>query len=327
VTGPDLPTEVGAFLRAWLPAQGAAHGLAHLCVGYSGGLDSTVLLHVLAGQRQGLGFTLSALHVHHGLMPEADAWAVHCAKVCAAWAVPLTVERMAVQTADKGVEAAARDARRAAFARQPVEAIVLAQHQGDQAETLLFRLLRGAGTRGLSAMRPVVIVAGSPPLWRPLLTTPRAELLRYAESHSLSWIEDPSNADPVYSRNFLRNAVLPLLAQRFPAVTTILARTAEQLAEDAALLDELAALDMQVALDAEGRLCTAHLAALSAPRARNVLRHWLAQAGLHIDRARLEDLLRQALAAPDAHPLIQIKGCTITRHAGILALSLHHAEG
>jgi len=323
VTGPDLPTEVGAFLRAVLPATGAAH----LCVGYSGGLDSTVLLHLLAAQRQDLGFTLSALHVHHGLMPEADAWAVQCAKVCAAWAVPLTVERMTVQTADKGVEAAARDARRAAFSRQKVDAIVLAHHQGDQAETLLFRLLRGAGTRGLAAMRPVVSVAGSPALWRPLLTTPRGALMRYAEAHSLSWIEDPSNADPRYSRNFLRNAVVPLLATRFPAVTAILARTATQMGEDADLLDALAAHDMQGAMDAEGRLSTACLAALSPPRARNVLRHWLAQAGLHVGRARVDDLLRQALAAPDAHPLIQINGYTLTRHAGILALSLYHAEG
>lgn len=317
---PDLQVEVGAFLRAWLPAQGTAH----LCVGYSGGLDSTVLLHLVAAQRQAVGFTLSALHIHHGLMPEADAWAVHCAQVCASWAVPLTVERLTVAVTDKGVEAAARDARRAAFARQSVDAIVLAQHQGDQAETLLFRLLRGAGTRGLSAMRPVVTVAGSPPLWRPLLSTPRAAILSYAEAHALSWIEDPSNTDVAYSRNFLRNAVLPVLAQRFPAVTSILARTAGQLAEDAALLDELAALDMQGAMDAQGRLRTACLAARSAPRARNVLRHWLAQGGIHIDRARLDDLLRQARAAPDAHPLIQIKGgYTITRDAGVL--SLNHA--
>ncbi len=312
---------VAAFLRARLPLVGpiGLAGRGRLCVGFSGGLDSTVLLHILAGLRARLGFELTALHVHHGLLPEADAWADHCAALCADWAVPLSVERVAVVASDKGVEAAARDARRRAFAVQSADAILLAQHRDDQAETLLFRLLRGAGTRGLAAMRPVTPSANGPELWRPLLDTPRADILAYAKAHALRWIDDPSNDDPAYARNFLRLTVLPALATRFPAVNAILARTAGQMAEDATLLDELAALDAEGAYDAEGGLSCARLAALSPARARNLLRGWLAHAGIHIDRARLDDLLKQALAAPDAHPEIRIGDRRLMRRRGFLS--------
>lgn len=318
----DLPAEVSAFIKARRPSQGDLR----LCVGFSGGLDSSVLLHILAGLRPSLGYVLSAVHVHHGLSPLADAWAAQCTQVCAALAVPLTVEQLMVRATDKGVEAAARDVRRVAFARQSVDAIVLAQHREDQAETLMFRLLRGAGSRGLSAMRAVQVDVTGPARWRPLLAHSRADLLAYAEAQQLTWIEDPSNADPVYSRNFLRNAVFPLLATRFPAVAAILARTAVQMGEDADLLDALAALDLRGGVDAEGQLRTACLAVLSPPRARNLLRYWLARAGVHIDRARLDDLLRQALALPGAHPMMQTKSYTIARHEGILVLSLKHEE-
>ncbi len=326
--GAGLAARVAAFLRTrrtrrnWPAEQGTqgAQGAWRLCVAFSGGLDSTVLLHCLAGLRAPLGFELTAVHIHHGLQPEADAWVEHCAAVCADLAVPLTVERVVVVTADKGVEAAARDARRKIFAAQPVDAIVLAQHRDDQAETLLFRLLRGAGTRGLAAMRAVTPSADGPDLWRPLLDTPRAEILAYAKANALRWVDDPSNDDPVYTRNFLRLTVLPALAARFPAVNAILARTAEQMAEDATLLDELAALDAEGAYNVEGGLSCARLAALTPARARNLLRGWLARAGVFIDRAHLNDLLKQALAAPDAHPEIHIAGQCVRREGGWLRL-------
>ena len=315
--GAGPAARVAAFLSARYNGR-SAEGAWRLCVGFSGGLDSTVLLHCLVGLRAPLGFELTAVHVHHGLQPGADAWADHCAAVCADWAVLLTVERVAVVAGDKGIEAAARDARRRAFAAQPADAILLAQHRDDQAETLLFRLLRGAGTRGLAAMRAVTPIADGPDLWRPLLDTPRVEILAYAEAHALRWIDDPSNDDPVYTRNFLRLSLLPALATRFPAVGAILARTAEQMAEDALLLDELATLDAEGARDAEGGLSCVRLAVLTPARARNLLRWWLMHQGLHIDRARLDDLLKQALAAPDAHPEIHIGDRCLKRRRGFL---------
>ncbi len=308
---------VAAFLRARRDQQ-AVPGAWRLCVAYSGGLDSTVLLHCLAGLRAPLGLELTALHIHHGLRPEADTWAGHCAAQCARLAVPLKVERVAIVTGDKGLEAAARDARRKHFAAQEADAILLAQHQDDQAETILFRLLRGAGTRGLAAMRPVTPTTTGPDLWRPLLDTPRTEIRAYAEAQALRWIEDPSNADPVHTRNFLRLTILPILATRFPAVNAILARTADQMAEDAALLEALAMQDAEGAHDAAGGLSCARLAALTPARARNVLRGWLAQSGVFVDRARLDDLLKQALAAPDAHPQIRIGEHRLRRSRGFL---------
>ncbi|MBM4189344.1 MAG: tRNA lysidine(34) synthetase TilS [Betaproteobacteria bacterium] len=320
-TGPAA--RVAAFLREQRDrrerrvVQGA-QGAWQLCVGFSGGLDSTVLLHCLAGLRAPLGLELTALHVHHGLQSEADAWAEHCAAVCADLAVPLAIERVRVVTTDKGIEAAARDARRRVFAAQPAAAILLAQHRDDQAETFLFRLLRGAGTRGLAAMRPVTPITQGPDLWRPLLDTPRAEILGYAKDNALRWVDDPSNADAAYTRNFLRLNIVPALATRFPAVGAILARTAEQMAEDAALLDELAELDFEGACDAEGGLSCLRLMALTPARARNLLRGWLARSGVFIDRARLDDLLKQALSAPDAHPEIRIGERYLKRSRGFL---------
>jgi tRNA(Ile)-lysidine synthase len=308
---------IAAFLRAQHNGR-PAEAAWRLCAAFSGGLDSTVLLHCLVSLRAQLGFELTALHVHHGLQPSADAWAGHCTALCAAWGVPLTLERVAVVSADKGLEAAARDARRHAFAAQPADAILLAQHRDDQAETFLFRLLRGAGTRGLAAMRPVTHSPAGPDLWRPLLDTPRTEILAYAKAHALSWVDDPSNDDVAYARNFLRLSILPVLTARFPAASAILARTAEQMAEDAQLLDELAALEAADACDAEGGLSCVRLAALSPARARNLLRWWLARSAVFVDRARLDDLLKQALSMPDAHPEIRIAERRLQRSRGFL---------
>lgn len=294
-------------------------------VAFSGGLDSTVLLHRLtqlsAGQGVAPVFSLFALHVHHGLSPNADAWATHCQRVCAALKVPLTLTRVTVIPTDKGLEAAARSARMAAFAdffrTQDLDWLMLAQHRDDQAETVLFRLLRGAGSRGLAGMRQESVQHGVR-LWRPLLSVSRAELHAWAVAQGLDWIEDESNQDSRHTRNWLRHEVLPKLRQRFPALDAVLARTARQCAEDADLLDALAALDALTVFDSAGCIQTRPLAALSEPRARNLLRHWLAGQGLHLDRARLDDLLRQALSESDAHPRIQIGPRVLIRRQGAL---------
>lgn len=304
-----------------LPLQLPPQPANRIGIAFSGGLDSTVLLHRLAQLSGGQGVELFALHVHHGLSPNADAWAAHCQRVCAALKVPLTLARVTVIPADKGLEAAARSARMTAFAdffqTQQLDWLLLAQHRDDQAETVLFRLLRGAGSRGLAGMRQESLQNGVR-LWRPLLAVSRAELRDWALAQGLNWIEDESNQDPRHARNWLRNEILPRLRQRFPALDAVLARTAAQLAEDTELLDALAQIDARTTCDAQGRIVTRLLATLPEPRARNLLRHWLAGQGVHLDRARLADVLRQALAAPDAHPCIRMGSRHLIRQQGFL---------
>lgn len=252
-------------------------------VALSGGLDSSVLLHLLAGlaQREALP-PLSAIHIHHGLQPVADAWPAHCRQLCDALGVPLQVLVVRVRSG-ASLERAAREARYAAFeaALAAGEVLLLAQQRDDQAETLLFRLLRGAGVRGLAAMPPSRAL-GAGHLLRPLLQCSRAELLAYAVAHRLSWLDDPSNADCRFSRNYLRHRVMPVLAGRWPQAAAAMARTAEHLGEAAQLLDELARQDLAAA-QAPGayawldlpNLALAPLRALSAARQRNALRYWL----------------------------------------------------
>jgi tRNA(Ile)-lysidine synthase len=196
-----------------------------VAVGLSGGVDSVVLLHRLRALAPRLGFRLSALHVHHGLSPNADSWATFCRRLCKDWDVPLAVRKVRVRRRGAGPEAAARAARRAAFARVDADAIALAHHLDDQAETVLLNLLRGAGPRGASAM-PAAGRLGGKLLLRPLLEVPRREILAYARAHGLPWVEDESNRDDALTRNFLRLHVGPLLESRFPRWRESLARAA-----------------------------------------------------------------------------------------------------
>ncbi|MDA7087377.1 tRNA lysidine(34) synthetase TilS [Pseudomonas sp. SA3-5] len=252
-------------------------------IALSGGLDSTVLLHLLAGlaQRETLP-PLSAIHIHHGLQVLGDTWPAHCRRLCDALGVPLHVESVQVQPG-ASLERAARQARYAAFHALlgPGELLLAAQHRDDQAETLIFRLLRGAGVQGLAAM-PQSRPLGAGHLLRPLLQSSRAELQAYADEHRLHWVTDPSNADSRFSRNYLRHQVLPLLTGRWPQATASMARAAEHLGEAVQLLDELAQQDLQAAqaprefawLHLPG-LSLAPLRALSDARQRNALRYWL----------------------------------------------------
>ncbi|MFJ4141623.1 tRNA lysidine(34) synthetase TilS [Pseudomonas sp. NPDC089734] len=273
----DLPARLLQALAPWRNAP-----VWH--VGFSGGLDSTVLLHLLAelATREKLP-PLHAIHVHHGLQKAADGWPDHCRQVCLKLGVPLQVVAVQVKAAPS-IEQAAREARYEAFTGLlgGGELLLTAQHCDDQAETLLFRLLRGAGVRGLAAI-PRQRVLGRGHLVRPLLAFSRTELEHYAHRHGLSWIEDPSNDDHRFSRNFLRQQVLPLLASRWPQVTFSLARTAEHMGEAQQLLSELAEQDLTNARPVTPFawlglpvLALEPLASLSAARQRNALRHWLA---------------------------------------------------
>lgn len=291
---------------------------------FSGGLDSTVLLHLLVrlGRRHRLP-PLTALHVHHGLQRVADDWPEHCRQVCARLGVPLQVLRVRVE-AGASLERAAREARYRVFAELlgEGELLLTAQHQDDQAETLLFRLLRGAGVRGLAAM-PGMRPLGRGRLLRPLLEVSRGELERYAVAQGLRWVEDPSNRDQHFSRNFLRHRVLPLLAERWPQATRSMARSAAHMAEARELLDDLARLDLAVAGD-EGdfswlglpSLALAPLLGLSPARQRNALRHWLEPFTLLPDTDHWAGWEALCKAAPEAAPVWRLARGEVQRGAG-----------
>ncbi len=264
-----------------------------LLVAFSGGLDSRVLLQLLHTLQSALAFELQAMHVHHGLSPNADAWAAFCQETCAKLAIPLQVIKVDVpKDSGFGIEAAARQLRYQALLQAEADYVVLAHHQDDQAETLLLQLLRGAGVKGLSAM-----AGAQKRLLRPLLHCGRASLHSYAQEQKLTWIEDESNQDDHYERNFLRQHIMPVLQQRFPASSKAIARSAALLAESADLLQDLAAIDAKEALH-HGQLQVASLTALSQARACNLMRWWLAQQGLAMpSQERLYEMLKQLLAA------------------------------
>lgn len=289
-------------------------GDARLILAYSGGLDSTVLLHLLARSAES---RVQAVHVHHGLQPAAEHWATHCAAVCAALGVPMHLCRVQVQGNGQGLEAAAREARYGALRAQmrQGDVLVTAHHQNDQAETVLLRLLRGTGPSGLAAMRPVMPF---PPglLWRPLLDVPRAELRAYAEAHGLQWIEDPQNTQGEFSRSFLRSEILPRLQTHWPAASRSLARAAELGAETAELLRELAEADLH-ALGAErDGLPIPALKELSAARRHNLLRHWVETRALPVPfRDTLSRVDSEVFGAVvDADPVLAWPGGEFRRY-------------
>lgn len=308
---PDLLAVVGAFLADRLSATQT------ICVGLSGGCDSVVLLDVLS--HLGLGNRLSALHVHHGLSPNADAWARFCQAFAAERGVECRVQRVQVElNGGLGLEASARAARYQVFLDCSSDILCLAHHAGDQAETLLFNLLRGSGVAGAAAM-PVERPLGRLRLLRPLLKQSRADLEQHARTRGLAWIEDESNADQRHARNFLRHAVMPLLTQRFPGVEAVLGQAAEHFAEAGGLLDTLAAEDWSRVADGQaadlGRLRT-----LSLPRLKNLLRYRLRQLGWRAPASpRLQEFALQIMqAAPDRHPRLDLPDGTLLSSRGRL---------
>ncbi len=292
-------------------------------VAYSGGMDSTVLLHLLANDAAVRARGLRALHVNHGLQADAEAWAAHCIQVCEDLGIDCDIARVTVdRSSGLGPEAAARQARRDVFAQtlRAGETLALAQHRDDQAETFLLRALRASGPEGLASMRPWRDFAAGW-MWRPLLDTPRAALLAYAQAQSLVWIEDPSNADTALDRNFLRHRVLPLLRERWPQADAAFSRAAALAAQSSELLGEQdAALVAAVREGSRASLSVPALRTLSAAQRARVLRHWVASLDwppLPAEGvARIEaDLLGTAVDGParDRMPCFAWRGAEIRR--------------
>lgn len=292
-----------------------------VAVAWSGGRDSTALLHAVASQIRNLDLKLDldaapalevvAFHVHHGLSPHADAWLAHCERQCAAWAaqglpVRLLVRRLTGAPAPaESIEAWAREARYAALTDMArgsgIALVLLAHHRRDQAETLLLQGLRGAGVAGLAGMPREQWRDDL--LWlRPWLDHPREAIEAYVEAHGLCFVDDDSNADSRYARNRLRLAVWPALADAFPQAETGLARAADWAQEALALQREVAAEDLAPLVDADG-LDLARLLILSPARASNALRAWLRETtGAVAPASLVARLLREGQGATATWP-------------------------
>ncbi len=285
-----------------LAAAGIGAG-SRLCVALSGGVDSVVALEALNRLAPRTGFELRAAHVHHGLSAHADAWALFCERFCEARSVALDVFRVSVARDDPdGLEGAARRARLAALAKIDASWLVFGHHLDDQAETVLFRLVRGSGVRGAAGMVAVAPArAGVAGRLRPLLGCRRRAILDYARVRALEWVEDDSNADLHFSRNYLRAVVLPTLERGFPGAVDSLGRAAEIFRESEGLLETLAQLDRgRCDPDPEGTLAISPVLDLPDARVFNLLRFELhARALAAPSRNRLVETLRQLRAAPD----------------------------
>jgi len=276
---------------------------ARLCVALSGGVDSVVVLRALAELKPRIGFTLLAAHVHHGLSPNADAWQLFCQRLCLEIGADLQCFRVTVDCDDRGgIEAAARRVRHAALNAVSADWLVLGHHQDDQAETMLFRLLRGAGVRGAGAMSAVEPARnGLLGRLRPLLDVRRCEILAWAHATAVDWVEDESNRDPRFTRNYLRHSVFPQLEAVFPAAVPTLARAAENFREAEVLLGEFAQIDRSCCGGDDLSLLA--VLRLSDARVRNLLRAEVVRIGADApSRARLEEAVRQ-LRASDGRPL------------------------
>jgi tRNA(Ile)-lysidine synthase len=249
-------------------------------VAYSGGIDSHVLLHALSGLQKEYQFLLNAVHVHHGLSAKADEWATHCRAVCQNLKINCQVLTVKVAAkAKRNLEEAARNVRYEAFKSCIAnnDYLATAHHADDQAETFLLQLLRGAGTKGLSAM-PVIKPLGQGFLWRPLLSLPRDILFAYAALHELKWVEDESNAATHFDRNYLRHQVVSSLKIRWPHLAQGVSQSARYCAESELLIQELAAQDLTRVVQGH-KLNLAKLRLLSRSRRHNVLRFWLKNQG------------------------------------------------
>jgi len=308
------------------------HGqLAHLSgreacwVAYSGGMDSHVLLHALASLRGKLQCAVGAIHINHGLHGEAGEWETHCRGVCAGLNVPYVSRQVdARPAAGESPEAAAREARYQALAAwlPGNHCLLTAQHQDDQAETLLLQLLRGAGVRGLAAM-PARTVFGSGDLLRPLLQYTRSELKDYADGHQLQWIDDPSNADTSLDRNFLRHQVMPVLQQRWPSLAASLSRSAAHCAEASRLMELLGESDLAGIVEGQDRtIALERLSLLPAERQHNALRHWIRSLCHAVPSAAVfSRIVNDVLPSrPDAEPCVRWGHYEVRRYRNRLYL-------
>ncbi len=288
-------------------------------VAYSGGMDSHVLLHLLSTAKSQLPGTLSAIHVNHHISKASGDWEAHCATECERLDIPFLALGVDGQAANgESPEAAAREARYAAFKKQLGAGDVLftAQHQDDQAETLLLQLFRGAGPKGLASM-PNSMPLGKGILLRPFLNISQKQIANYASEHALQWIEDPSNVDTRFDRNYLRKKIIPALKDRWPGLSAVLSRSACNQADQLEVADALAVIDLEscVYTQSEDLKINAFLL-LTPARQRNLLRYWIDQRSFLIPPRVVIERIRSEIfhSRADATPLVQWPEAEVRRY-------------
>ena len=295
-----------------------------LVVAFSGGLDSTCLLHMVCNVVPAR--KVVALHVNHGLSANADAWQLHCQQICHAWGCQFQAHKVSIEVAGKGIEAAARLARYAVFERYLSAGEILLQghHADDQVETILLNLLRGSGPSGMRGI-PASRKLGVAELRRPLLSIRRVELEDYANNFDLSYINDESNQDTQFDRNYLRAEVVPRLNARFGHLYSAVKATSEAMLEAEHLQ---LALARQAADIASSELAVKHLLSLDVIRRRNIIRHWFEHhTGKQLSRNSLEQIVTNVLAASiDASPSVQIGPWSVRRSRQVLAIMPTYSE-
>ena len=288
-------------------------------VAYSGGIDSHVLLHLC----QAAGLSLRAVHIHHGLQVEADSWDAHCQATCSKMGIAYT--RIHVDADPKPGESpedAARNARYQALeqALQEDEVLLTAHHQEDQAETFMLQLMRGAGPAGLASM-PLIKRFGKAYHLRPMLGFKQQHIQQYAEEHDLLWVDDPSNADTSYDRNFIRKEVMPALMQNWPNASEALSQAAALQQESLEVIEAMAAVDMSATAGTQANsLSISRLLQLPPARQYNVLRYWIRNAGYDKPRRNiLQEIVNSVIpAAADATPLVLWGDTEIRRYQDAL---------
>jgi tRNA(Ile)-lysidine synthase len=304
-------------LHERLTALTAGEAASRWLVAFSGGIDSTVLLHALSSSRQQHQTEIIAIHVDHGLHPDSQQWQMHCQQFAEQLEVSYISKRVIVDDdLRSGPEAAARQARYAVLQTlvNAGDCLLSAHHEEDQAETLLLNLLRGSGIAGLAGIGAAQKF-GQGRLLRPLLGVSGEAIRDYAKRHALRWIEDPSNVDTRFDRNFLRQEIVPLLASRWPAVSARLKQSADLASEASALLRELADIDL-VAAGSPQRLDLESLRLLRPERQRNLLRRAISLCGLPPPPAtRLYQAVHELIPArEDAQPLVAWPGAELRRY-------------
>lgn len=296
-------------------------GFRQLIVGFSGGLDSTVLLHVLVSQSS-LVPKILAVHVNHGISQNSSLWQDHCAQVCSQLGVNFLAQSVDFdKTAN--LEERARTARFNVFSKllSEKDCLILGHHQDDQAETVLLQLFRGAGVDGLAAMTELSSIGGGT-VARPFLFFSREQLKHYAIEHQLKWIEDESNEDCKYSRNFLRQQMIPLLQSKWPGVVGNIARTAIHCQHAKSNLEELAIQDCPQLAKSPSALLIEPFLSHTFERIINILRVWLKTNNIKLpSTATLNRLIKEViLARPDAMPQVNWGDVQVRRYNGYLYL-------
>lgn len=311
----DLSEVVAAQLRYYLPRS------ARVLLGLSGGMDSVALFHILLLLRESLGLDLHAMYVDHGLSPNASDWGRFCATLCRTAGVPFSLTRVDLTpNRHLGLEGAARVARYEALGRFGADAVLTAHHQDDQAETVLLQLMRGSGVKGLASMAAVrPMESGRSMLIRPFLQVARDTIQSYATSMNLKWIEDESNADIRFKRNFVRMRIMPALEEAFPDAREAISASAARLSEASLMLDEIADADLRAVMEDKG-LNVASLIALGEARSANAFRRWCVVNHVTVPGGeRLTEILRQlSIARHDSQTEFILGGVSLKYWRGLL---------